>query len=104
MRYDPQEDAFLCAQSRRLLCGREQAEFVSGQPVDMAWYRCESCQDSPKHPLLKTDFAFRRFLTRGKATVCTELFFLCLAFNLKKLWMKRENMRLKTHLAEIRVA
>lgn len=36
--------------------------------------------------------------------VHTELFFLCLAFNLKKLWMKRENMRLKTHLSEICVA
>ena len=54
--------------------------------------------------LLKTDFGFRRFLTRGKSNVRTELFFLVLAFDLKKLWMKRENGRLKTHLPEIRVA
>ena len=156
MRYDPQNDAFLCAQGRKLLCRREQTEFVSGHPVTTARYKCESCQGCPKRSLccrakdadkpkeikwnrtfwekraaaqhnictprgitlrmcrsiqvegafalLKTDFAFRRFLTRGKANVRTELFFLCLAFNLKKLWMKRENMRLKTHLSEIRVA
>ena len=156
MRYDSQEDAFLCAQGRKLLCRREQTELVSGQPVTTAWYRCESCQGCPKRSLccrakdadkpkeikwnrtfwekraaaqhnictprgialrmcrsiqvegafalLKTDFAFRRFLTRGKANVRTELFFLCMAFNLKKLWMKRENTRLKTHLSEICVA
>ena len=38
-------------------------------------------------------FGFRRFLTRGKANVRTELFLLALAFDLKKLWMKRENGR-----------
>lgn len=54
--------------------------------------------------LLKTDFGFRRFLTRGRANVRTELFFLAMAFNLKKLWMKRENGRLKTHLSEIQIA
>lgn len=156
MRYDPQEDAFFCAQGRKLPCRREQTEMASGQPVTTAWYRCETCQDCPQRSLccrakdddapkeikwnrtfwekraaaqhnictprgitlrmcrsiqvegafalLKTDFAFRRFLTRGKANVRTEMFFLCLAFNLKKLWMKREHMRLKTHLSEICIA
>jgi len=65
---------------------------------------CRSIQVEGAFALLKTDFAFRRFLTRGKANVRTELFFLSLAFNLKKLWMKRENGRLKTHLSEIRIA
>lgn len=65
---------------------------------------CRSIQVEGAFALLKTDFGFRRFLTRGKANVRTELFFLALAFNLKKLWMKRENGRLKTHLSEIRVA
>ena len=65
---------------------------------------CRSIQVEGAFALLKTDFGFRRFLTRGKANVRTELFFLSLAFNLKKLWMKRENGRLKTHLSEIRVA
>lgn len=65
---------------------------------------CRSIQVEGAFALLKTDFGFRRFLTRGKANVRTELFFLAMAFNLKKLWMKRENGRLKTHLSEIRVA
>ena len=52
----------------------------------------------------KNDFGFRRFLARGKANIRTELFFLALAYDLKKLWMKRENRRLKTHLSEITVA
>lgn len=153
MHYDPQEDVFLCAQGRRLLCRREQTEWGAGQPVTTAWYRCESCHDCPQRSLccrakdadtpkeikwnrtfwekratarhnictprgivlrmcrsiqvegafalLKTDFTFRRFLTRGKANVRTEMFFLYLAFNLKKFWMKREHMRLKTHLSEV---
>ena len=65
---------------------------------------CRSIQVEGAFALLKTDFGFRRFLTRGKANVRTEMFFLAMAFNLKKLWMKRENGRLKTHLSEIRVA
>ena len=65
---------------------------------------CRSIQVEGAFALLKTDFGFRRFLTRGKSNVRTELFFLVLAFDLKKLWMKRENGRLKTHLPEIRVA
>ena len=65
---------------------------------------CRSIQAEGAFALLKTDFGFRRFLTRGKQNVRTELFFLAVAFNLKKLWMKRENGRLKTHLSEIRVA
>ena len=65
---------------------------------------CRSIQVEGAFALLKTDFGFRRFLTRGKQNVRTELFFLAMAFNLKKLWMKRESGRLKTHLSEIRVA
>ena len=65
---------------------------------------CRSIQVEGAFALLKTDFGFRRFLTRGKANVRTEMFFLAMAFNLKKLWMKRKNGRLKTHLSEIRVA
>ena len=54
--------------------------------------------------LLKNDFGFRRFLTRGKKNIRTELFFLALAFDLKKLWMKRDRGRLRTHLSKISVA
>ena len=62
---------------------------------------CRSIQVEGAFGLLKTDFGFRRLLTRGKANVRIELFFLALAFHLKKLWMKRENRRLQTHLSQL---
>ena len=62
---------------------------------------CRSIQVEGAFGLLKTDFGFCRLLTRGKANVRIELFFLALAFNLKKLWMKRENGRLQTHLSQL---
>ena len=65
---------------------------------------CRSIQVEGAFGLLKNDFGFRCFLTRGKANVRTELFFLALAFDRKKLWMKRENGRLKTQLSDISVA
>ena len=57
---------------------------------------CRSIQVEGAFALLKNDFGFARFLTRGKRNIRTELFFLVLAFDLKKLWMKREHNRLKT--------
>ena len=65
---------------------------------------CRSIQVEGAFGLLKNDFGFRRFLTRGKTNIRTELFFPALAYDLKKLWMKQENGRLKTHLSEITVA
>lgn len=65
---------------------------------------CRSIQVEGAFGLLKNDFGFRRFLTRGKENVRTELFFLALAFDLKKLWMKREKGRLQTHLSEVMIA
>lgn len=65
---------------------------------------CRSIQVEGAFALLKNDFGFHRFLTRGKENIRTELFFLAMAFNLKKLWMKRENNRLQTHLSEIQFA
>ena len=65
---------------------------------------CRSIQVEGAFGLLKTDFGFRRFLTRGKKNIRIELFFLALAFDLKKLWMKRDKGRLRTHLSEISVA
>lgn len=61
---------------------------------------CRSIQVEGAFGLLKNDFAFRRFLTRGWANVRTELFLLALAFDLKKLWMKREHDRLRTRVSE----
>ncbi len=65
---------------------------------------CRSIQVEGAFGLLKNDFGFRRFLTRGRKNVRTELFFLALAFDLKKLWMKRDKGRLRTHLSEISAA
>ena len=60
---------------------------------------CRSIQVEGAFGLLKNDFGFRRFLTRGKRNVRTELFLLGMGFNLKKIWKKRQAGRLKTHLS-----
>ena len=65
---------------------------------------CRSIQVEGAFGLLKNDFGFRRFLTRGKKNVRTELFLLALGFNLKKHWKKREAGRLQTHLSELNTA
>lgn len=61
---------------------------------------CRSVQVEGAFGLLKSDFGFRRFLTRGRANIRAELFLLAMAFDLKKLWMKREHGRLKTRVSE----
>ena len=48
--------------------------------------------------VLKNDRKFKRFLTRGRTNISTELYLLCLAFDLKKLWSKCNTGWLKTHL------
>ena len=48
---------------------------------------CRSIQVEGAFGLLKNDFGFRRFLTRGKANIRSELFRLAMAFDLKKLWI-----------------
>ncbi len=60
---------------------------------------CRSVQVEGAFALLKNDFGFRRFLTRRKDNVRTELFLLALAFDLKKLWMKQEHNRLQTRVS-----
>jgi hypothetical protein len=51
---------------------------------------------------LKSNRKFKRFLMRGKTNISTELFLLCLAFNLKKYTAKLQQGRLKTHLFPVR--
>ena len=65
---------------------------------------CRSIQVEGAFGLLKNDFGFRRFLTRGKRNIRTELFLLALGFNLKKYWKKSEAGRLQTHLSELNTA
>jgi transposase len=48
--------------------------------------------------VLKSDRKFKRFLMRGRTNISTELFLLCMAFDLRKLWSKCNTGRLKTHL------
>ena len=48
--------------------------------------------------VLKNDRKFKRFLTRGRTNISTELYLLCLAYDLKKLWAKCNTGRLQTHL------
>ena len=48
--------------------------------------------------VLKSDRKFKRFLMRGRTNISTELYLLCLAFDLRKLWSKCNTGRLKTHL------
>ena len=66
--------------------------------------QCRSIQVEGAFGLIKTDFGFRRFLTWGRKSVRTELFFLAVGFNLKKYWKKREAGRLRTHLSTINVS
>ncbi len=61
---------------------------------------CRSIQVEGAFGLLKNDFGFRRFLTKGKANIRAELFLLAMAFDLKKLWMKREHGRLQSRASE----
>lgn len=48
--------------------------------------------------VLKSDRKFNRFLTRGRTNISTELYLLCLGYDLNKLWAKCNAGRLKTHL------
>lgn len=48
--------------------------------------------------VLKSDRKFKRFLTRGRTNISTELYLLCLGYNLNKLWAKCNAGRLQTHL------
>ena len=48
--------------------------------------------------VLKSNRSFRRFLIRGKTNISTELFLLCLAFDLQKFFSKLQRGKRKSHL------
>ena len=48
MKYDKDEDCFICAEGRKLYCRKVSTEVKNGIPVTRAWYRCESCQNCPQ--------------------------------------------------------
>ena len=70
-----------------------------------------SCRTSKQIPYFQNadsiSFAASRGLYDARIMpkdLLSELFFLALAFELKKLWMKRENGRLQTHLSQLKAA
>ena len=54
--------------------------------------------------VLKNDYGFNRFLTRGKTSVKTEFLLLCFGYNLNKLHTKIQNERCGKHLHELKTA
>ena len=54
--------------------------------------------------VLKQDYHFRRFLTRGKENVSTEMFFLCFANDVNKYNHKQRNKRTQTYLFKLDAA
>lgn len=52
--------------------------------------------------VLKSDYKFTRFLTRGKTNVKTEFLFLCFGYNINKLHKKIQNDRVGTQLHELK--
>ena len=53
--------------------------------------------------VIKENYSFRRFLTRGKRKTQTQFFLIAFAFNVLKYYNKRLNNRLKTELFEVKV-
>lgn len=54
--------------------------------------------------VLKNDYQFNRFLTRGKNSVKTEFILLCFGYNINKLHAKIQNDKCQTYLHEIKTA
>lgn len=54
--------------------------------------------------VLKSDYNFNRFLTRGKNSVKTEFILLCIGYNINKYHTKIQNDRCKSHLHPIKTA
>ncbi len=48
MKYDKDEDYFICAEGRKLYCRKVSTEVKNGTPVTRAWYRCENCSNCPQ--------------------------------------------------------
>ena len=48
MKYDRDEDCFICAEGRKLYCHKESTQMQDGISVTRAWYRCESCENCPQ--------------------------------------------------------
>ena len=96
---DPEQPKQLCLQKTFWEKRAETTQRITSQR-GIHLRLCRSIQVEGAFALLKNDFGFRRFLTRGRANIRAELFLLAMAFDLKKLWMKREHGRLQTRVSE----
>ena len=96
---DPEQPKQLCLQKTFWEKRAETTQRITSQR-GIHLRLCRSIQVEGAFALLKNDFGFRRFLTRGRADIRAELFLLAMAFDLKKLWMKREHGRLRTRVSE----
>ena len=54
--------------------------------------------------VIKQDYGFRRFLTRGKRKTETQFFILSFAFNVQKLWNRQNSNRFNKPLFEKMIA
>ena len=54
--------------------------------------------------VLKNDYQFNRFLTRGKNSVKTEFILLCFAYNINKLHLKIQGENCEKHLHNVKIA
>ena len=54
--------------------------------------------------VLKNDYGFNRFLTRGKNSVKTEFLLLCFGYNINKLHTKIQDERCRKHLHKVKTA
>jgi len=63
-----------------------------------------SIQEEGAFEVLKSDYNFNHFLTRGKYGVKTEFILLCLGYNVNKLHSKIQNGRCCKELHELKTA
>lgn len=52
--------------------------------------------------VLKSDYGFNRFLTRGKNSIKTEFTLLCFGYNINNLHSKIQNERTQKHLHKLK--
>ena len=85
MKYNEQEDCFICAEGRRLLRRRVETEVKKGIPVTRVWYRCESCHNYPQ----REKCCRKQDVTEPKEVIMKETFWEKRAQSLKNITSER---------------
>lgn len=78
------------------LSSKSQENILTDRGIQLRMNR--SIQVEGAFGVLKNNRKFKRFLTRGRTNISTELYLLCLGYNLNKLWAKCNTGRLQAHL------